>query len=60
MPRKKNITYSLKDIWICECGLKAKDDLHKTYFSWQNMGGEVVMLCWPCADKLHRETLDNE
>ena len=60
MPRKKNIKYSKEDIYICPCGVEAKDDVHKTYFSWQNMGGEVVMLCWGCADKLHGDTMKEE
>ena len=29
VPRKKNITYKLEDMWICMCGLKAKDNVHK-------------------------------
>ena len=60
MPRKKNITYKLEDMWICMCGLKAKDDVHKTYFSWQNLGDEVVMCCWDCADKLHKDFITKE
>ena len=60
MPRKKNIKYSKEDIYICPCGIEAKDDVHKTYFSWQNLGGEVVMLCWGCADKLHQDTMKEE
>ena len=60
VPRKKNITYKLEDMWICMCGLKAKDDVHKTYFSWQNLGGHIVMCCWDCADKLHREAMKND
>ena len=60
MPRKKNITYKLEDMWICMCGLKAKDDVHKRYFSWQNLGDEVVMCCWDCADKLHKEIMKEE
>ena len=42
------------------CGLKAKDDVHKRYFSWQNLGDEVVMCCWDCADKLHKEIMKEE
>ena len=60
MPRKKNITYKLEDMWICMCGLKAKDDVHKRYFSLQNLGDEVVMCCWDCADKLHKEIMKEE
>jgi hypothetical protein len=58
--RKKNLQYKEESIYICPCGVEAKDDMHKTYFSWQNLGGTVVMLCAPCADKLHRETINNE
>ena len=65
VPRKKNITYKLEDMWICMCGLKAKDNVHKTYFSWQNLGeagekDDVVMCCWDCADKLHKDFITKE
>ena len=65
VPRKKNITYKLEDMWICMCGLKAKDNVHKRYFSWQNLGeagekDEVVMCCWDCADKLHKDFITKE
>ena len=60
MPRKKNIKYNKEDIFICPCGVKAKDNVHKTYFSWQNLGGNIVMLCWDCADKLHQDYITKD
>ena len=56
MPKKKNIKYKEEPIYICTCGVKAKDEVHQTFFTWQNVGGHVVMLCWNCADKLHKDT----
>ena len=43
-----------------KCGLKSKDNVHRAYFSWQNVDGTVVGMCWNCADALHRETLEEE
>ncbi len=49
-----------KELPTCIGGLKAKDQVHSTYLSWQNIEGDVKLLCWNCADKLHKETLVNE
>ena len=46
--------------YICPCGTKAKDDVHKSYFSHQNVNEKVVLLCWNCADKLHWDTINKE
>ena len=46
---------------VCKgCGLKPKDNVHRTYFSWQNLNGKVVGMCWHCATALHAETLEKE
>ncbi|MAH45051.1 hypothetical protein CMI37_04430 [Candidatus Pacearchaeota archaeon] len=46
---------------ICKsCGLKPKDNVHAGFFSWQNLNGKVVGMCWNCADALHAETLEIE
>ena len=60
MPKKKNIKYKKEPIYICTCGVKAKDGVHKTFFTWQNVGGTVVLLCWNCADKLHWDTINKD
>ena len=38
---------------ICPCGIKAQVDT----FTWANLGGHMVLLCWDCTDKLHKKTL---
>ena len=60
MTKKKNIKYRKDPIYICTCGVKAKDEVHKTFFTWQNVEGTVVLLCWNCADKLHWDTTNKE
>jgi|TARA_R110000824_G_scaffold120758_2_gene276408 hypothetical protein len=60
VPKKKNIKYREEQVYICTCGIKAKDKIHEGFFSWQNVGGTVVMLCWNCADKLHRDVSTKE
>jgi len=43
---------------ICKsCGLKPKDNVHAGFFSWQNLNGKVVGMCWNCADELHKKEL---
>ena len=48
------------DLPTCPCGLEAKDELHATFFSWQNINGKVDLVCWDCAYKLHREAMKND
>ena len=56
MAKKK----SKEQEYICTCGVVAKDNVHKNYFSHQNVDGKVVIMCWKCADKLHWETITKE
>ena len=39
------------------CGLKHKDNVHAGFFSWQNLNGKVVGMCWNCADELDKKEL---
>ena len=55
MPRKKIQVYK-----CVPCGAQAKDKVHEQYFSYQNVNGKVVIMCWDCADKLHWDTITKE
>ena len=52
MPRKKNIKYDTTQMNICTCGVEAPGNT----FTWANLGGHLVLLCWDCTDKLHKKT----
>ena len=60
MPRKKkktNIQYTDKrNINICTCGTQDEGDT----FTWANLGGHLVLLCWDCTDTLHKNTIAKE
>jgi len=45
---------------VCPCGYEAKDAKHAEYFTWANLDGRMVLLCWGCTDKLHKNTLEKE
>ena len=53
MPRKKNTQQTIN---ICPCGVEAQVDT----FTWANLGGDLVLLCWDCTDKLHRDTIEKD
>ena len=53
MPRKVNIHYKAQTLNICTCGVEAQVDT----FTWANLGGHMVLLCWDCTDKLHKKTI---
>ena len=54
MPRKKNIHYKKQTLNICPCGVEAQVDT----FTWANLGGDLVLLCWDCSAILHRKTIE--
>tara|TARA_Y100000310_G_scaffold276539_1_gene293740 strand:+ start:291 stop:533 length:243 start_codon:yes stop_codon:yes gene_type:complete len=56
MTRKKNIHHSKKILSVCSCGVEAPGDT----FTWADLGGHMVLLCWACTDKLHKNTLEKE
>jgi hypothetical protein len=60
VPKKKKTQGKKEQVYICTCGIKAKDKIHEGFFSWQNVEGKVVMLCWNCADRLHKDVLSKE
>ena len=41
---------------ICTCGVEAPGNA----FTWADLGGHMVLLCWECTDKLHKKTMANE
>ena len=51
--RKKDIHYKAQTLNICTCGVMAQVDT----FTWVNLGGHLVLLCWECTDKLHKKTM---
>ena len=54
--RKKNIRYREQRINICSCGVEAQVDT----FTWANLGGHMVLLCWGCTDKLHKKIITED
>ena len=56
MTRKKNIKHSKGVLNICTCGVQAPGDT----FTWADLGGHMVLLCWACTDTLHKNTLEKE
>jgi hypothetical protein len=42
---------------VCPCGYSADTDED---FIWANLDGRMVLLCWGCSDKLHKNTLEKE
>ena len=51
--RKVNIHYKEQTVNVCSCGVEAQVDT----FTWANLGGHMVLLCWDCTDKLHKKTM---
>ena len=41
----------------CPCGYSANTDED---FTWARLDGTMVLLCWGCSDKLHKNTLEKE
>ena len=41
----------------CPCGYSADTDED---FIWASLDGKMVLLCWGCSDKLHKNTLEKE
>jgi len=41
----------------CPCGYSANTDED---FIWASLDGKMVLLCWGCGDKLHKNTLEKE
>ena len=63
MPKRKakeNVTIKRDDPIVCPCGLAVKDEYHATFFSWQNINGRVVFVCWTCADKIHKKAIKKD
>lgn len=56
MPRKKNIKYGKAKMNVCACGVEAPGDT----FTWADLGGAMVLLCWSCTDTLHKNTIAKE
>ena len=50
MPRKK-IKDDTLQMNICTCGVEALENT----FTWADLGGRLVLLCWECTDKLHKK-----
>ena len=56
MPTKKKIHYKEQQLNICVCGVEAQVDS----FTWANLGGHMVLLCWDCTDKVHKDFITKE
>ena len=41
---------------VCICGYK---DIPRD-FTWASLDGKMVLLCWGCTDKLHKNTMAKE
>ena len=41
----------------CPCGYSANTDEE---FIWASLDAKMVLLCWGCSDKLHKNTLEKE
>ena len=41
----------------CPCGYSADTDED---FIWTSLDGKLVLLCWGCSDKLHKNTMAKE
>ena len=41
----------------CPCGYSADTDED---FTWARLNDKMVLLCWGCTDKLHKNTLEKE
>ena len=41
---------------VCICGHKGIP----LWFTWANLDGKMVLLCWACTDKLHTNTIARE
>lgn len=41
----------------CPCGYSANTDEE---FIWASLDGKMVLLCWGCSDKLHKNTMAKE
>jgi len=52
--RKKDIAYKEQTVNICPCGVEAQIDT----FTWADLGGHMVLLCWDCTNKLHKKTIE--
>ena len=52
----KKIHYTQDKILICTCGNEALGDT----FTWADLGGHMVLLCWSCTDTLHKNTMAKE
>ena len=52
---KKKATEQNTEV-VCICGYK---DIPKD-FIWSNLDGKMVLLCWGCSDKLHKNHMEKE
>ena len=42
---------------VCPCGYSADTDED---FTWARLNDKMVLLCWGCTDKLHKNTIEKE
>ena len=60
MTKRQKKIMAPTELPICPCGVKAKDEYHVTFFSYQNVDGKVDLYCGACADKIHKEFILKE
>lgn len=61
--RKNDIPYKEQTVNICPCGIKSQPPSSPSFrlrdtVTWANLGGHMVLLCWDCTDKLHKNTIE--
>jgi len=47
---------NLKTPIVCICGHEGIP----VWFTWASLDGKMVLLCWDCTDKLHKNTMAKE
>jgi len=57
MTKRMKKIMSPTELPTCPCGVKAKDEIHVTFFSYQNVDDKVDLYCGACADRIHKEEL---
>ena len=60
MTKRQKKIMAPTELPICPCGVKAKDEYHETFFSYQNVDGKVDLYCGACAYKIHKEFIIKE
>jgi len=58
--RIKKIMAPLEPVTCRGCGDSAYHLDQVEDFIWSSLDGEMVLLCWGCSDKLHKNTSDKE